>query len=169
MAEYVVLVDANDTALGAAEKMAAHAAPGKLHRAISVFLFDVDGRVLLQQRANSKHHFRSLWSNTACSHPRPGESVTAAGERRLQEEMGCSASLSASGFFTYRAVDVDSGLVEHELDHVLIGQFDGTPTLNPEEARAFEWIDPAGLATDIAARPDRYTPWFAQALEFALS
>ena len=53
---------------------------GLLHRAFSVFLFDADNRLLLQQRAASKITFPRLWTNTCCSHPLHGYSPT--GERR---------------------------------------------------------------------------------------
>jgi isopentenyl-diphosphate delta-isomerase type 1 len=49
---------------------------GKLHRAFSVFLFDKQNKLLLQQRAASKITFPSLWTNTCCSHPLYGYEPT---------------------------------------------------------------------------------------------
>lgn len=69
--EQVILVDEQDQAIGACEKMAAHE-QGLLHRAFSVFIFNSRGRLLLQQRAKGKYHSGGLWTNTCCSHPRPG-------------------------------------------------------------------------------------------------
>ena len=80
--EQVILVDALDNELGLMEKMEAHQ-KGLLHRAFSVFLFDKNGNMLLQQRANGKYHSPGLWTNTCCSHPRPGETVSEAAKRRL--------------------------------------------------------------------------------------
>src|SRR5690606_41372820 len=90
MEEQVVLVDDMDNPLGAAPKLEAHRA-GALHRAISVFLFNSEGEMLLQRRAAEKYHSPSLWSNACCSHPRPGEAPHAAALRRLPEEMGLEA------------------------------------------------------------------------------
>lgn len=42
---------------------------GLLHRAFSVFLFDSQNRLLLQQRASEKITFPDMWTNTCCSHP----------------------------------------------------------------------------------------------------
>jgi isopentenyl-diphosphate delta-isomerase len=166
--ELVILVDEADEPLGSQDKLAAHQPPGQLHRAVSVFVFDPSGRLLLQQRAAAKHHFRRRWSNTCCTPPRPGETVLDAGRRRLQEEMGISAELTAAGAFTYRATDPESGLVEHELDHVLVGRSAGEPVPDAAEVRAWEWIEVASLRRHLAAEPGRYTPWLGPALELAV-
>lgn len=88
-----------------------------------VFIFNAQGELLLQQRAATKHHSASLWTNTCCGHPRPGEALVAAGERRLKEEMGLSIPSRTTFHFTYTA-ELEHGLVEHEIDHVLIGTSD---------------------------------------------
>lgn len=162
-----MLVDGDDRDRGIVEKLEAHQPPGALHRAISVFLFDNADRLLLQQRAREKHHFRGLWSNTCCTHPRPGEDVVSAGRRRLEEEMGCDAPLEVAGTFEYFAADPHSDLVERELDHVLVGTFNGTPEVDPAEVQAWMWLDVAEVRSDIAHRPERYTPWLAEALDLA--
>ena len=164
MTEFVVLVDFDDRELGTAEKLSAHDAPGQLHRAVSVFLFDSSGRLLLQRRAASKHHFQGLWGNTACSHPRPGENAVEAGERRLAEEMGIEASLRALGWFVYRAEDGESGLVEHELDHVLVGVSDDEPVVDPAEADAFDHLEPTELARRLSDDERRFVPWLLLAI-----
>src|SRR3546814_21165977 len=84
------------------EKLAAHR-EGLLHRAISVFLFDDQSRLLLHQRAAHKYHSANLWTNTCCSQPRPGENAMDAAHRRLREEMGMEADLSFAFTFQYRA------------------------------------------------------------------
>ncbi len=91
------LVDEDGRTIGTAEKLSAHQAPGQLHRAFSVFLFDEQGRLLLQQRALGKYHSPGVWSNTCCGHPYPGEAPFAAAARRTFEELGVSPSLLARG------------------------------------------------------------------------
>ena len=71
MLEEVVLVNEKDEPVGTMEKMEAHR-QAVLHRAFSVFVFNKNGDVLMQQRAFSKYHSGGLWTNTCCSHPRPG-------------------------------------------------------------------------------------------------
>jgi isopentenyl-diphosphate delta-isomerase len=162
--ERVVLVDEAGRVLGTEEKLAAHRHGGRLHLAFSVFVVDGGGNTLLQRRSTRKHHFGGLWSNSCCSHPRPDEDVVAAGVRRLVEEMGLRVPLGDVGTFLYRAEDPASGLVEHELDHVLVGGHDGDPTPNPAEVDGWRWVSIDALAADVTARPERYTPWLSPAL-----
>ena len=146
-------------------KLDAHASPGVLHRAFSVFLFDRRGRLLLQRRSEQKHHFRGRWSNTCCSHPRPGETVAAGATRRLREELGISASVREVGSFTYRAADPDSGLVEVEFDHVLVGRHDGGADPDPAEVGEVRWVALADLRRQLLADREAFTPWLPLALE----
>ena len=163
--EEVILVDENDDAIGTCEKLAAHVNGGKLHRAFSIFIFHSStGKLMLQKRAKHKYHFGSLWTNTCCSHPRPGETVREAATRRLQEEMGFIVPLTEKTVFTYRAEDKESGLTEHEIDHVFIGTFDESPTPNPEEVEDWCWKEREAIERDLAENPDKYTPWFPIAL-----
>lgn len=143
----------------------AHAAPGRLHRAFSVLLFDADGRVLVQQRAGVKTRFPLLWTNTCCGHPAPGTKIAAAAADRLVEELGVHTELTEVGTFTYRAADPGTGRVEHEWDHVLVGRFDGRPPRpDPAEIADHAWVWPADLAEALAADPSRYTPWLSGVL-----
>lgn len=158
MPEEVVLVDPADRELGTLEKLQAHR-EGRLHRAVSVFVFDPAGRLLLQRRAAGKYHSAGQWTNTCCSHPRPGEPAAGAADRRLQEEMGFRCTLRPAFLLRYRA-EVGDALVEHELDHVFVGRWTGDPTPDPGEADAWRWVPLAEAAADVAAHPERYTPWF---------
>jgi len=163
--EHVILVDTDDREIGTEEKLAAHQMPGQLHRAMSVFVFGTDGRLLLQRRSAQKHHFKLLWGNTACSHPRPGEDTVATGERRLREEMGIQTSLRSLGSFLYRAEDAESGLVEHELDHILVGVSDEDPRMDLREADAFDRLDPGALIDWLRNDETGFVPWLRLAME----
>jgi isopentenyl-diphosphate delta-isomerase len=159
----VVLVDAQDLEIGTSDKLTAHRT-GSLHRAFSIFVFDRADRLLMQRRAGGKYHSGGLWSNTCCSHPNPGETPLAAGHRRLREEMGFDCELAGGYSFVYRA-ELDGGLVEHELDHVLIGRFDGRPDPDPNEVEAWSWAHVADIRHAMSQRPDAYTVWFRLAME----
>ena len=156
--EFVILVDEHDRELGVMEKIEAHR-KGALHRALSVLVFNTKGEILLQQRANSKYHSGGLWTNTCCSHPRPGELVSAAASRRLEEEMGIELQLKNVGSFIYRA-ELDKGLTEHELDHVFTAIFDGTPNTNTHEVSDWKYVSVDFLMKDITTNPTQYTEWF---------
>jgi isopentenyl-diphosphate Delta-isomerase len=158
--EYVVLVDEQDNIIGKEEKLKAHL-EGKLHRAFSVFVFDDNKNMLLQQRADSKYHSAGLWSNTCCSHPRPNESMEDAVKRRLKEEFGFSCEVKKIFDFTYN-IDLGNGLTEHELDHVFIGKWNGTPTPDPAEIKAWKWISAEVLKKEVNENPEQFTYWFHQ-------
>ena len=135
-----------------------------LHRAVSLLLRDDRGRFLLQRRASGKYHSGGLWSNTCCGHPRPGESIEGAALRRLRAEMGileCSVRRVSS--FLYRTT-VGNGLVEHEIDHVVVGEWNGEPTPDPSEVSEWRWVAEPALLADLATNPERYTPWLASVL-----
>jgi len=170
--EYVILVDDEDNSIGVAPKLYAHE-HALLHRAFSVFIYRIlaengQKQWLLQQRALHKYHSPGLWTNTCCSHPKPDETILAAATRRLHEEMGIKASLTACGQFKYKAA-FDNGLTEHEIDHVLVGAVkdDCVIAIDPLEVANYRWVETETLAKEIMEQPEQFTPWFQQAWELA--
>ena len=156
--QQVILVNEQDEAIGVMEKMEAHE-KALLHRAFSVFIFNKDGLMLLQQRAMSKYHSPGLWTNACCSHPNPDEAVKDAALRRLHEELGFTTKVEKAFHFTYKAA-FDNGLTEHEFDHVFVGVYDGTLQLNKEEVRAITYKSMNEIADDLQTAPQVYTEWF---------
>lgn len=165
----IILVDENDKKIGAGEKLQVHR-EGKLHRAFSVFIFNKKGELLLQKRVKSKYHSPGLWSNTCCSHPRPGKNIRKEAEKRLQEEMGFICPLKEVFVFHYKAelktphTRAKTKLIENEIDHVFIGKFNGAPKSNPKEAEGWRWLAPGQLKKDIKQNPQNYTPWLKKIL-----
>jgi isopentenyl-diphosphate delta-isomerase len=160
------LVDEDGNTIGTAEKLAAHQAPGRLHRAFSVFLFDERGRLLLQQRALGKYHSPGVWSNTCCGHPYPGEAPFAAAARRTYEELGVSPSLLAeAGTVRYNHPDPDSGLVEQEYNHLFVGMVQSSLHPDPEEVDSTAFV----AATELTERhaKDTFSAWFMTVLDAA--
>jgi isopentenyl-diphosphate delta-isomerase len=160
--ETVILVNPADEPIGRMEKLEAHRL-GLLHRAFSVFLFNERGETLLQQRAATKYHSPLLWTNTCCSHQRENESSLEAAMRRLSEELGIDPSgvsdLREAFWFIYRA-EFDNGLTEHELDHVILGTYQGPITLDPSEVQSVRWISMPDLAREMQEHPEQFTAWF---------
>ncbi len=156
--DHVVLVNEQDEELGVMEKMEAHQ-KAVLHRAFSVFIFNEKKDMLLQQRALSKYHSPSLWTNACCSHPKPGESVESAAVRRLQEELGFTTTLKPIFSFIYKA-SFDNGLTEHEFDHVLIGEYNGNLFPNPSEVMSTRYVPVEQIETQLTEEPANYTAWF---------
>jgi isopentenyl-diphosphate delta-isomerase len=162
--EKVIIVDENDRPLGLEEKFKCHSGNGILHRAFSVFVFNKDGRILLQQRSNKKLLWPLYWSNTCCSHPLEGETYEQAASRRLWTEMGFSCNLKLVGTFHYQASYKDKGS-ENELCAVLIGIYDGKVHADGEEVADWKWLDFRKLKRDVAAYPEKYTPWLKTEIE----
>ena len=158
MSDRVILVDENDNSIGTMEKMEAHR-KGVLHRAFSILIFNSKGEMLIQKRATSKYHSGGLWTNACCSHPLPGESLQEATRRRLRFEMGIEVDTDFAYKFIYRTA-LDQDLVEHELDYVFTGIYDGAPSVNPDEVEDWKYIPLDDLRRDIRQHPERYTFWF---------
>lgn len=156
--EQVILVNEKDEPIGLMEKIEAHE-KALLHRAFSVFVFNDNNELLLQQRAAEKYHSPLLWANTCCSHQRENETNIEAGTRRLQEEMGFVCPLQEKFSFIYKA-PFDNGLTEHELDHVMVGNFNEEPNINKEEVASYKWMTLDTIKADIKKSPEIYTEWF---------
>ena len=156
--EHVILVDKDNNKIGLMPKMEAHE-KALLHRAFSVFVFNDAGELMLQQRAAEKYHSPLLWTNTCCSHQRDGETNLEAGKRRLQEEMGFECKLEEVFSFIYKA-PFDNGLTEHELDHVMVGKYNGLPKINKEEVQDYKWMTLEEVKVDMELNPSIYTAWF---------
>ncbi|WP_342331659.1 isopentenyl-diphosphate Delta-isomerase [Pedobacter sp. FW305-3-2-15-E-R2A2] len=164
--EEVILVNTNDEVIGTMPKLEAHL-QGKLHRAFSIFIFNASKQLLLQQRALNKYHSPGEWTNTCCSHPKPGEETTDATVRRLQEEMGMECKMEPVFSFLYEA-EVGDGLIENEYDHVYFGTSDNLPQPNAEEVSAFRYVDMEELKADLIEHPENYTAWLKISFEQVL-
>ena len=159
----VILVDEFDHPIGTMEKMKAHR-ESKLHRAFSIFIFNSNGEMLLQKRAENKYHNGGLWTNSCCSHPMPGEETSKAATRRLKEEMGFTTSLEKIFDFTYK-VSFENGLTEYEFDHVFIGEFEGDIFPNYNEISDYCYMKTDEIKNSILEHPEKFTPWFRIAFD----
>ena len=165
----VILVNEQNEVLGDEDKLLAHQ-KGLLHRAFSVMLYRRNkGKLefLLQQRHAGKYHSGGLWTNTCCSHPQPGEETAVAAKRRLFEETGIEVPIAEVAVFRYIA-HFANGLIEHEIDHVFIGEFNELPQhFDPEEIEVMKWVELEQLKKEVDQAPYRYTPWFERVLSLS--
>ena len=157
--DVLILVDEDDNPVGTSEKYDCHTGTGKLHRAFSVFLFDPDGRLLIQQRSSNKMLWGGYWANSCCSHPRLGEDTDDAAARRVKEELGVSTELSFLYKFVYHAQFGTVG-AEYENCWVYTGSFDGKVAVDPDEIAAWRFVTPDELTAEIEAESDKFSPWF---------
>ena len=157
--ELLILVDPDDQETGSLSKAECHNGDGLLHRAFSVFLFNDRGELLLQQRSAGKRLWPMFWTNTCCSHPRQGESMQLATERRLQQELDTNSTLDFVYKFAYQARFNELGS-ENELCSVYLGRLEREATANDTEIAALRFISADALQQEIDAEPERFTPWF---------
>ena len=154
----MVLVAEQDRRVGLGDKLEVHRR-GLLHRAFSVFVFDADGRLVLQRRALAKYHSPGLWSNTCCGHPHEGEPVLEAAQRRLREEMGLECALERAAVVSY-CLTLGCGLIENEINHVFVGRSPATPVPDPGEVVQWRRADAEEIDEELRRAPERYTLWF---------
>ena len=156
--QHVILVNEQDEELGSMEKMEAHV-KGILHRAFSIFIFNARGEMLLQQRVAGKYHSGGLWTNACCSHPLPGEEISVAARRRLEEELGFTTVIKKVFDFIYKA-SFENGLVENEFDHVFTGEYEGEIKSNPAEVSDYCYKTMEEIRHSLNTHPQKYTAWF---------
>lgn len=181
MDEVCIVLDDNDVPIGSASKKICHLMEnidkGLLHRAFSVFLFDSQNRLLLQQRATEKITFPDLWTNTCCSHPLgvPGETgstldaavmgVKRAGQRKLGHELGIPAEQVPTKDFDfltrihYKAPS-DGKWGEHEIDYILFIKANVDLNINPNEVRDAKYVTAKELKDMFEDGQYKFTPWF---------
>jgi isopentenyl-diphosphate delta-isomerase len=156
--EILILVDDNDNEIGTDTRENCHAGKGKRHRAYTAFIFH-DGKMLLQQRSEKKLLWPRAWDVSFTSHVYPGETYQEAASRRAKQELSAKVGqLSDVHSFVYFAPQ--GANAENEFCRVLVGDFDGEITPNPEEMMSVRWARVADLRADVKAHPDSYTPWF---------
>jgi isopentenyl-diphosphate delta-isomerase len=157
--ELLILVDGDDREVGYLDKSACHDSAGVLHRAFSLFVINSAGELLIQQRASGKRLWPDYWSNSCCSHPRRGETMHEAVQRRLHQELGMTVPLEFLYKFEYQA-DYRGLGAEHELCSVYVGHSDATPVINTTEIRDWRWIAQDDLKRELGAQREQFTPWF---------
>ncbi|MBA4418739.1 MAG: isopentenyl-diphosphate delta-isomerase [Syntrophus sp. (in: bacteria)] len=168
MADLLILVDKDDNPVGSGEKTQCHLIPAPLHRAFSIFIVNSKGEILIHKRSALKKTWPGFWTNACCSHPRAGESLEIATERRLQEELGFTAPLQYLFTFKYEA-EYDQEYGEKEIDHVFLGLYDGRITHDPDEIDDWRFVEADELKTDIETCPEIYTPWFKLAMPLVMN
>lgn len=156
--EPLILVDSDDNEIGHRSKADCHDGQGLLHRAFSLFVFNEQGELLLQQRSRGKRLWPGYWANSCCSHPRRGEAMETATQRRLQQELGMRCPLQYLYKFEYHAVYGDLG-AEHELCWVYVGATSAEVHANPNEVDDWRFVSPEQLDRELAEHPERFTPW----------
>ncbi|QSL66352.1 hypothetical protein MERGE_000730 [Pneumocystis wakefieldiae] len=181
MGETCILVNEEDEIIGFETKKKCHLLrnikEGMLHRAFSVFLFNENGLLLLQKRANEKITFPGLWTNTCCSHPlyihleygrtseESIEGVKRAAQRKLHHELGISANQVPLEKFSYLtkiqySAQSDEVWGENEIDYILFIQANVDLNLNTNEVETARYVRQIDLREMLTSKDFKFTPWF---------
>nr|XP_057915736.1 isopentenyl-diphosphate Delta-isomerase 1 [Doryrhamphus excisus] len=181
LSEMCILIDDNDQRVGADTKKNCHLNSnidkGLLHRAFSVFIFNSEDKLLLQQRSDAKITFPGCFTNTCCSHPlhtdseleeRDAMGVRRAAQRRLQAELGIPMEEVTPDEMTYLTrihykAQSDGVWGEHEIDYILFMQKDVELNPDPNEIKSHRYVSKEELREmlDEAEREElQITPWF---------
>ena len=159
MQEQLIWVDIFDNEIGCGEKLETHIKE-QLHRAFSVFIIH-DGKMLIQRRALDKYHSAGLWANACCSHPRKGETLEESVQNRIELELGIpKGSCVPEEKFSFVYYSKYDGLSEYEYDHVLVTDYHGKMTPNPEEIMDVRWIGMEQLKKELEEEPQKFSTWF---------
>lgn len=157
--ELVVLVDENNQVIGTMPKSKVHTANTPLHRGFSVFIFNPQRQLLLQQRSRFKKTWPLSWSNSCCGHPGVGESNTAATRRRLKDELGLTQVKNLKVISPYRYCFTKDNVMENEICPILVGFTNQKPQPNPQEVEAIKWINWNDWLNEVKSHPQNYSPW----------
>jgi isopentenyl-diphosphate Delta-isomerase len=136
--EYLDIVDEQDRVLSRAPRSRV-LRDYHIHRAVMFFVFDDEGRVLVNQRSESKELYPGYWSIAFGGHVLSGESYDAAARREVLEETGLSApARQIAGFQKYTAD-------ERENVKVYAVTADREPALFPEEIAQGQFVSVAEI------------------------
>ncbi|XP_054848106.1 isopentenyl-diphosphate Delta-isomerase 1 isoform X2 [Eublepharis macularius] len=181
LAEMCIVIDENDNRIGADTKKNCHLneniEKGLLHRAFSVFLFNSENKLLLQQRSDAKITFPDCFTNTCCSHPlsTPLEleenkaiGVRRAAQRRLQAELGIPLEqVTPEEIFYLTRIHYkarSNGIWgEHEIDYILFVQKNVMLNPDPNEIKSYCYVtqeELKELLEKASQNEIKITPWF---------
>ncbi len=165
MSDEVILVDSHDRCVGFMEKIDAHRGDAKRHRAISVFLFNAEGKLLVQQRSNRKIVGALQWANTCCGNVLRGETRKHCAYRRLRQELGITrVKIRKIDRFEYH-IRCNNQCSEWEIDDIYVGYYDGDVIPNPEEVHATQWVDPKSFMENVLSGKNTYAPWVKEIID----
>lgn len=172
MKQIILAVNDNGKFLEYIPKEVGHTGDGRRHLAITVLLYNKKGQVLLQKR---KHKiFNNIWDLTGATHPlhkedNTDENLEEATWRCLEVEYGIKDKIPLKnlGFFNYFAPyhTVQGELCENEHCTLLVGEYNGPISLNPQVGYEYKWMDKQKFLKDIKKNPQKYSPWAREAVK----
>lgn len=169
MEDYIILVNENGKFLGTAPKLKSHNGHTQLHLAFSIFLFNNQGDVLLQQRSHKKKTWPLIWSHACCGHQKLNEKLEDTVKNRLAFEMGITGAKLEVVLPNFRYICELNGIVENEICPVFVGITSQQPQINLDEVENYQWIPWERWLQEIRIRPEYYAYWCVKETEELLA
>jgi len=156
--EIIDVVDECNNIIGKELKSICHK-KGLWHRAASIFVFNKEGRLLIQKRAPNKELLPNCLCSSASGHLEKGDSYEQGAKRELKEELGIGCDLKSIGKFSMQVTYLD-GRKDREHCEIFICNYDGKFDLQKEEVSSVEFLSIDKIKEMIAANKDQFTPGF---------
>lgn len=124
------------------------------HRAVHIFVFRSDGRMLIHLRSASKEEFPSVWTSSASGHVASRETYHNSAVRELQEELGITCPLR---FVTKVAACEQTSF---EFTELFRADCDAEVTMDPEEIQEVRWQTIEEIKDQLTATAAQFSPAF---------
>lgn len=169
--ENIVLIDENNNAIGAQNKILGHNKDTKLHRGISLFLINQENKILLQKRSRLKKTWPEFWSNSVCGHPQLNETFIDAAIRCAKYELGVDLKSNNIEYVHYQIYDfIYNNIKEYELCYVFIVKISSDfINYNLSEVSNAKWQTIEEILLEIKNNKNEYTPWFLLWLPYVIN
>ncbi len=147
------IVNEADEVIGSAPRSVVHAR-GLLHRAVHIWIYHPDGRLLLQLRTPTKDRHPNTWDSSASGHVDAGEDYLTAARRETVEELGIDP-LPELEEICYVSACEPTG---QEFIKLYRATYDGPLTPCPKEIAQLQWIEVEKLADWMKNTPQDFAP-----------
>lgn len=174
--DLITIVNKKDHILGYKPKEEVHKGSGILHRAITVFIFNKKGELLIARRSKNKKRWPLFWETTCSTDVTkkdviegeeisiPKASYIIAAKKRLKAELGidCQPEFLFKFHYKERYKNKQS---ENEICALLTATYNRKAKLNKKEIKEVKYIPLNELKQKIKSNPKKYTPWLKIALQ----
>ena len=148
------IVDRNDRVVGSAPRSEIHAR-GLLHRAVHLWLFHPDGRILLQKRSLTKDREPGRWTSSVSGHVNSGEEYDVAMHREIPEEIGVPAA--ACRDLTRLKYFPACSATDQEFVWLYQATHSGPFEPDPAEVAGLEWFTTAQIDQMLVRQPSDFS------------
>ena len=140
---------------------------GLWHKSSQIYLFDMDGRLLLHQRSDQKDLYAGLWTDSVGEHLKPEESYCQGAYRGLLEELNVKEVYLHKFGESFASEMIQEHFIDRELKQAYLGLIADKKEVypNPAEIKAICWVEKEKLDYLISSIDSIFCPSFLLDLE----